>query len=125
MRSERLAFFVRKQDLPPKCLDDQPAPKSFLRWVHVMHRAEKKRKKVAGVGNESEDCAAEQQVKQWKKKQVHKSSEYDSEECDNSIFKRRKGESTRQFLERVNFEADQRLFASQRKALKSSSKRKE
>ena len=91
-----------------------------------MHRAEKKTKKCADVRSKPEQCTAGQQVKKRKKQKMHKfPSECDSEECDKSVFKRRKGESTRQFLERVNFEADQRLFASQKKALKSSTKRKE
>ena len=90
-----------------------------------MDRAEKKSKTVAGERDESEHRAAEQKVRRRKREQVHKSSECDSEEGDKSEFKRRKGESTRQFLERVNFEADQRLFASQKKARKCSTKRKE
>ena len=115
-----------KQDLPPKCLDDQPAPKSFLRWVRIMQGAEKKTKKCERVRRKSEQCAAAQQVEKRKRKEVHHSpSDCESKQCDKSIFKRRKGESTRQFLERVNFEADQQLLASQKKALKSSTKRKE
>lgn len=109
--------FFRKKDLPPKCLDDQPPPKSFMKWVRRVQNVGKKPRKSTGMMTEPT---------KGKRNRMQKATNEDrNKECDDPIFKRKKGETARHFLERVNFEADQRLFASQKKAQKHSTKRKE
>lgn len=117
-----------RNDLPPSAKDfDQPLPRSF---VQVMTAADKSQRRKHPKTRTEPALRSTGQSGKMKKRQRLKEGKVEEEEDEKEDsaklpkFKRRRGESTKEFLQRVDQETNERILAAHKKLKTTSERRK-